>query len=72
MLKLYFIKGTDGWDEVDPYLVLAKTKKDAEMLFAQKKYAHQWTYKQETKKYGKAGKSIKLTEGLIWGQFNAG
>jgi hypothetical protein len=67
-MKLYFIKGDDGYDEYDPILVLADSKEEAES-FANKK--EMFTDNAPNMK-GKAGRAYTLKKEVIWRQFNAG
>jgi hypothetical protein len=67
-MKLFFVKGEEGYDEEDPILVLADTKKEAESLANGKNIFLNNTLRIK----GKAGRGYKLKKGVIWKQFNAG
>lgn len=72
-MKLFFVKGYDGYDENDPYLILADNKKEAEKIFAEKKGLGELIKEDNfPMSFGKAGEGIKLKKGIIWKQLNAG
>jgi len=73
-MKVFFIKGIEDYDDEDPILVLADTKKEAEKL-ARHKNGHfrPGVFENNSPdEIGKAGKGYRLKKGVIWKQFNAG
>ncbi len=73
-MKIFFVKGQNGYDEEDPIIVLADTKKEAEILVQQEenKFSKKIFENNSPDEVGRAGKGYKIKKGVIWKQFNAG